>query len=132
VDEVPKGTSGKSERRLIRVDFDDDSSFSRRRRLPDQVVPRGGTHTVSLKFLCSHCPSNYDRESRLTLKYTWGRKMPQRTRILIAEDHTLVAELFKTLLENEFEVVAIVGNGRAMIRAAVKLKPDLALVECRS
>jgi len=55
--------------------------------------------------------------------------MPQRTRILIAEDHTLVAELFKTLLENEFEVVAIVGNGRAMIRAAVKLKPDLALVE---
>jgi len=58
--------------------------------------------------------------------------MPQRTRILIAEDHTLVAELFKTLLENEFEVVAIVGNGRAMIRAAVKLKPDLALVECRS
>src|SRR5215467_14260727 len=55
--------------------------------------------------------------------------MPQRTRILIADDHTLVAELFKTLLENEFEVVGIVGNGRAMVRAAAKRQPDLILVD---
>jgi DNA-binding NarL/FixJ family response regulator len=32
-----------------------------------------------------------------------------RSRILIADDHTLVAELCKEALEKEFEVVGIVG-----------------------
>jgi len=55
--------------------------------------------------------------------------LSHRARILIAEDHTLVAELCKRLLETEFNVVDIVGNGRAMIRAAAELKPDLTLVD---
>ena len=53
----------------------------------------------------------------------------RRARILIAEDHTLVAELCKRLLEIEFNVVDIVGDGRAMIRSAGELKPDLMLVD---
>jgi|SRR5215831_4832028 len=55
--------------------------------------------------------------------------MPHRVRILIADDHSLVAELFKNLLEHEFEVAGIVGDGHDMIQAAVMLKPDLILVD---
>jgi len=50
-------------------------------------------------------------------------------RILIADDHTLVAEMCKKLLEREFEVVGIVSNGRAMVRAATELKPDVIVVD---
>jgi DNA-binding NarL/FixJ family response regulator len=53
----------------------------------------------------------------------------QRTRILIADDHTLIAELCKKLLEAEFEVVGTVGDGRAMVRAATQLKPDVIVVD---
>ena len=52
-----------------------------------------------------------------------------RARILIADDHTLVAELCKRLLEMEFEVVGIVGNGRDLVRAAAQLKPDVIVVD---
>jgi DNA-binding NarL/FixJ family response regulator len=55
--------------------------------------------------------------------------MASRPRVLIAEDHTLVAELCKKLLDVEYEVVGIVGNGRAMIRAATQLKPHVILVD---
>jgi DNA-binding NarL/FixJ family response regulator len=50
-------------------------------------------------------------------------------RILLADDHTLVAEAFKRLLEPEFEVVGTVGDGRALLRAAPELKPDVVLVD---
>ena len=50
-------------------------------------------------------------------------------RILLADDHTLVAEAFKRLLEPEFEVVGTVGDGRALLRAAQELKPDVVLVD---
>jgi DNA-binding NarL/FixJ family response regulator len=52
-----------------------------------------------------------------------------RPRILIADDHTLIAELCKRLLEGEFEVVGIVGDGRALLRAAAELKPDVIVVD---
>jgi DNA-binding NarL/FixJ family response regulator len=52
-----------------------------------------------------------------------------RSRILIADDHTLVAELCKKLLENEFEVVGTVCDGRALVQAAAELKPDVIVVD---
>ncbi|QNI31133.1 response regulator transcription factor [Alloacidobacterium dinghuense] len=52
-----------------------------------------------------------------------------RPRILIADDHTLIADLCKTLLEKEFEVVGTVGDGRALVRAAAILKPDVIVVD---
>lgn len=52
-----------------------------------------------------------------------------RRRILIADDHTLIAELCKRLLETEFEVVGTVGDGRALVRAAAVLKPDVIVVD---
>jgi CheY-like chemotaxis protein len=39
--------------------------------------------------------------------------MPSRSRILIADDHNLVAELRARLLSTEFDVVRVVSNSRA-------------------
>ena len=50
-------------------------------------------------------------------------------RILIADDHTLIAQLCKQVLEAEFEVVGIVGDGRALLRVSKELKPDVILVD---
>ena len=52
-----------------------------------------------------------------------------KARVLLADDHTLVAEAFKRLLEPEFEVVGTVGDGRALLRVAPELKPDVVLVD---
>jgi DNA-binding NarL/FixJ family response regulator len=55
--------------------------------------------------------------------------MTNRSRVLIADDHNLVAELCKRLLETEFDVVGIVSNGRALVRAAGELKPDAIVID---
>jgi len=55
--------------------------------------------------------------------------MPVRPRILIADDHNLVAELFQQFLARDFDVVGTVGDGRALVRAAVELKPDLIVID---
>src|SRR5947209_17667863 len=53
----------------------------------------------------------------------------QRSRVLIADDHTLVAEMCKKLLEPEFEVVGVVDDGRALVKAAIALKPDVVIAD---
>jgi DNA-binding NarL/FixJ family response regulator len=52
-----------------------------------------------------------------------------RTKILLADDHTLLLEAFKRLLEPEFEVVGTVADGRALLTAAQKLKPDVIVLD---
>jgi DNA-binding NarL/FixJ family response regulator len=53
----------------------------------------------------------------------------KRARVLIADDHNLVAELCKKLLEKDFEVVGMVSDGRAMLSAAEELKPDVIVLD---
>lgn len=55
--------------------------------------------------------------------------MTNRSRILIADDHNLVAELCKRLLEIEFNVVGMVSDGRALVRTAAELKPDVVVLD---
>ena len=52
-----------------------------------------------------------------------------RARILVADDHTLIVDAFKKLLEPEFEVVATVSDGRALLRTAYESKPDIAIID---
>src|SRR6516225_2192065 len=52
-----------------------------------------------------------------------------RPRILIADDHMLVAEACKKLLEPEFEVVALVTDGRALLQAHAELRPDVVILD---
>jgi DNA-binding NarL/FixJ family response regulator len=50
-------------------------------------------------------------------------------RILIADDHTLLAEAFKTLLDTDYEVVGTVGDGRSLVKVAAELRPDLIIID---
>ena len=52
-----------------------------------------------------------------------------KNRLLIADDHQLVAEACKNLLQPEFEIVGIVNDGRALLKAARELKPDVFLID---
>jgi DNA-binding NarL/FixJ family response regulator len=52
-----------------------------------------------------------------------------RPKLIIADDHTLVAEACKKLLEAEYDVVATVGDGRALVRVASTLKPQLIVID---
>src|SRR5436309_15891626 len=51
-----------------------------------------------------------------------------RARLLIADDHTLLSEACKSLLEPEFEVVGIADNGRTLLRLACDLKPEVVVL----
>jgi DNA-binding NarL/FixJ family response regulator len=55
--------------------------------------------------------------------------MASRPRILIADDHTLIAEACKNLLQPEFDVVGIVADGRALMQAADDLRPEVVIVD---
>jgi DNA-binding NarL/FixJ family response regulator len=52
-----------------------------------------------------------------------------KTRVLLADDHTIVAEGLRSLLEGEFEFVGTVGDGRALLDAARNLKPDVIVAD---
>jgi DNA-binding NarL/FixJ family response regulator len=52
-----------------------------------------------------------------------------RPRVLIAEDHTLVSGAFKKLLEPHYEVVGTVADGRALLKEAPALKPDVVVLD---
>jgi DNA-binding NarL/FixJ family response regulator len=51
------------------------------------------------------------------------------SRILIADDHRLLADACKSLLEPEFQVVGIVTDGRCLVHSAVELKPDIIILD---
>jgi len=50
-------------------------------------------------------------------------------RLLLADDHKLLADAIKTVLEPEFQVLDIVTDGRALMKAAVALKPDIIVAD---
>jgi DNA-binding NarL/FixJ family response regulator len=50
-------------------------------------------------------------------------------RILLADDHTLLLEAFRKLLEPAYDVVGTVGDGLALLDAAPALKPDVILID---
>ncbi len=55
----------------------------------------------------------------------------QRIRILIADDHTLVREGLRALLEGQgdFEVIAEASNGREAVDRAIQMQPDVVLMD---
>ena len=52
-----------------------------------------------------------------------------RVKILLADDHTLFCDLLRELLQPEYEVVGIVSDGRALLKAAEALRPDVVLLD---
>ena len=52
-----------------------------------------------------------------------------KPRILIADDHQILAEGLRGLLEPEFEVVAVVADGRELVAAAENYRPDVIVAD---
>src|SRR5271169_4137013 len=52
-----------------------------------------------------------------------------RPRIVIADDHAFMADACKKMLEPEHDVVAMVGDGRSLVRIAATLKPQLVIID---
>lgn len=50
-------------------------------------------------------------------------------RVILADDHKILLEAFRKLLEPHYEVVATVSDGRALLTAAATLKPDVILLD---
>lgn len=52
-----------------------------------------------------------------------------RPRVLIADDHSIVAEGLRSLLETAYEVIGIVPDGRKLLEIAPKLQPDVIVLD---
>lgn len=52
-----------------------------------------------------------------------------RPKILLADDHKIVAEGLTTLLKDEFDLLARVENGEELVEAAVRLSPDIIVAD---
>jgi DNA-binding NarL/FixJ family response regulator len=53
----------------------------------------------------------------------------RRARLLLADDHTLVVEGIRKLLESDFDLLGTVEDGFALLRAAEQLRPDVVLLD---
>ena len=52
-----------------------------------------------------------------------------RPRVLLADDHSLVAAGLSKLLEPDFELLGTVGDGRSLVASAKSTNPDVVLVD---
>lgn len=53
----------------------------------------------------------------------------KKTRVLLADDHRIIVEGLRGILEPEFELVGTVEDGRALVDAAQKLNPDVIVAD---
>jgi DNA-binding NarL/FixJ family response regulator len=53
----------------------------------------------------------------------------RRPRVLLADDHQMLLDALKGVLEPRCEVVGTVGDGRSLLEAAAKLQPDIIVVD---
>ena len=52
-----------------------------------------------------------------------------RARVLIADDHSIVADGLRSVLEKSYDVIGIVQDGRQLLSEAPRLKPDVIVID---
>jgi DNA-binding NarL/FixJ family response regulator len=52
-----------------------------------------------------------------------------KTRILLADDHSLILEGVRKLLESRYEIAGVADNGQALVREAGRANPDLIVLD---
>ena len=50
-------------------------------------------------------------------------------RLLLADDHRLLADACKTMLEPEFQVIGVETDGRSLVKSVLTLKPDVVVLD---
>lgn len=53
----------------------------------------------------------------------------RRCRVLLADDHEMLLDMLRNLLEPEFEVVGTATDGVALVAIAQRLRPDIAVID---
>ncbi len=53
----------------------------------------------------------------------------KRATILLGEDHSLVQEGIRKLLENRYEVVGAANNGKTLVQKALQLRPEIVVLD---
>jgi DNA-binding NarL/FixJ family response regulator len=73
------------------------------------------------------------RHPEPVIAHRWGPRTAPRqeghARLLLADDHDLLLEAFRRLLEPEFTVVAGVTDGESLVQSALELRPDAILCD---
>ncbi len=62
-------------------------------------------------------------------RFRGRERVMKKPRVLLADDHRILAEGVRGLLESEFELVGIVSDGRELVEAAIKLQPDVVVAD---
>jgi DNA-binding NarL/FixJ family response regulator len=55
----------------------------------------------------------------------------RRPQVLLADDHVLLMDAIRKLLEAEYDVVGTVTDGKALLASAVELRPDLIILDLK-
>jgi len=55
-----------------------------------------------------------------------GRRKP---RLVLADDNPEILDVIRKLLDDSFEIVAVVGDGRLLMEAVTQFKPDAVIVD---
>ena len=58
-----------------------------------------------------------------------GMKSMKQTRIILADDHTMLTEAFEGLLSERYQIVDKVADGRSLLEATERHKPDVVIVD---
>jgi DNA-binding NarL/FixJ family response regulator len=53
----------------------------------------------------------------------------RRVKVLLADDHRIMAEGLQSLLKDEFDLVGTVADGHQLVDAARKLRPDVIVTD---
>src|SRR5262245_51876888 len=89
-----------------------------------------GLSTFTVVLDCRFCWNTVrDPYSKAFTERSKGVSSMGKPKVLLADDHILIAEAFKKLLEPDFEVVAIVSDGRQLLQCAPQLNPDVILID---
>jgi DNA-binding NarL/FixJ family response regulator len=59
-------------------------------------------------------------------KLAGGKSHP---RLLLADDHAIFSDALRLYLEKRFDIVGVVSDGRALINEAIRIKPDVIIVD---
>jgi len=53
----------------------------------------------------------------------------RRPRILLADDHQMLVDALRSILEPQYEVVGSASDGRSLLKVAEKLQPDVIVID---
>jgi DNA-binding NarL/FixJ family response regulator len=76
-----------------------------------------------LRLAFGHCDA-----IKCVASLSYSRFM-KRSRILLADDHELMLEGIRTILAPHYEIVGAVADGQALVETALRLRPDLIVVD---